>query len=305
MGVLTAEGLSRYHGEVVAVNDLTIDFEPGITGLLGPNGAGKTTLFRMATGLQKPSAGTIRVLGEDPWDNARLLARIAYVPDGQAPWQDITGRAAVVRMGRFGGLAPAEAESAAEAALSRVGLSDAAERPVGNYSRGMQQRLKFAFALLHKPELYLLDEPLIATDPLTRRDLVRLIRDLAREGSSVIISTHVLPDVEALTERIALMARGRLLAHGTVAQIREVLDRHPRTVRIGTSAPRDLGIALWGLESVLSMEATEGGVVVRTRQPVAFYEELQRILETKAIPFTSITPLDENVEAIFRYLVSE
>ena len=305
MGVLTAQGLSRYHGEVVAVNDLTVDFEPGITGLLGPNGAGKTTLFRMATGLQKPSAGTIRVLGEDPWDNAKLLSRIAYVPDGQAPWPDVTGRQAVVRMGRFGGLAQPEAEAQAVAALDRVGLTAAADRLVGNYSRGMQQRLKFAFALLHKPELYLLDEPLIATDPLTRRDLVKLIRDLAREGSSVIISTHVLPDVEALTERIALMARGRLLAHGTVPEIREVLERYPRTIRIATTAPRELGIALWSLDSVLSMETTDVGIVVRTRQPAAFYDDLQRVLETKNVPFTSITPLDENVEAIFRYLVSE
>ncbi|HWH08353.1 MAG TPA: ABC transporter ATP-binding protein [Candidatus Thermoplasmatota archaeon] len=305
MGVLTAQGLSRYHGEVVGVNDLTVDFEPGITGLLGPNGAGKTTLFRMATGLMRPSAGTIRVLGEDPWDNAKLLTRIAYVPDGEAPWKESTGRAAVVRMGRYGGLDKAEAEAAAAAALARVGLTAAADRPVGTYSRGMQQRLKFAFALLHKPELYLLDEPLIATDPLTRRDLVKLIRDLAREGSSVVISTHVLPDVEALTERIALMAKGRLLAHGTVQHIRELLDRYPRTVRIGTPSPRELGLALWSMDSVLSMEATEGGVIVRTRQPGVFYEDLQRALETKAIPFTSITPLDENVEAIFRYLVSE
>ena len=305
MGVLTTQGLSRYHGGVVAVNDLNVDFEPGITGLLGPNGAGKTTLFRMATGLQKPSAGTIRVLGEDPWDNAKLLTRIAYVPDGQAPWQDVTGRAAVVRMGRYGGLDQAAAENAADAALARVGLTHAADRLVGAYSRGMQQRLKFAFALLHKPELYLLDEPLIATDPLTRRDLVRLIRDLAREGSSVIISTHVLPDVEALTERVALMAKGRLLAHGTVQQIRELLDRYPRTIRIGTPAPREVGIALWAMDSVLSMEATEGGVVVRTRQPAVFYEDLQSMLEAKGVPFTSITPLDENVEAIFRYLVSE
>ena len=305
MGVLTAQGLSRYHGDVVAVNDLNIDFEPGITGLLGPNGAGKTTVFRMATGLQKPSAGSIRVLGEDPWDNPKLLTRIAYVPDGEAPWKDLTGRTAVVRIGRYGGLLAKDAEARAAEALERVGLTAAADRKVGEYSRGMQQRLKFAFALLHKPELYLLDEPLIATDPLTRRDLVKLIRDLAAEGASVVISTHVLPDVEALTERIALMAHGRLLAHGTVAHIRELLDRFPRTIRIGTPAPRELGLALWGLDSVLSMEATEGGVVVKTRKPAIFYADLQGILETKDVPFTSITPLDENVEAIFRYLVSE
>jgi ABC-2 type transport system ATP-binding protein len=305
MTVLEAKGLSKWYGNVIAVNDVTMDVGPGITGLLGPNGAGKSTLFRMATGLAKPSAGEVRVLGEDPWDNTHLLARIGYVQDGEAPLQDETGLRATVLMARLSGLSGSEADAKSEEALKRVGLWDARDKKVRAYSRGMAQRLKFGFALLTTPELLLLDEPLTGTDPITRRHLIDVIREAAANGAGVVLSTHVLPDVEALTQRIALMAHGRLLAHGDVAEIRDLLDRQPRIVRVGTSEPRAMGSLLWGLPSVLSVEATEGAVIVRTKQPQAFFHEAQDALVAAQLPFTSVTPLDENVEAIFRYLVSE
>ena len=305
MAVVYCDGLSRWHGKVIAVNDVTWSVEPGITGLLGPNGAGKTTLFRLMMGLQKPSSGTIEVLGEDPWDNPGLLKRIGYVPDGSAPFQRRTGLQAATYLGQLSGMSKADAQAHAIAALDRVGILEHKDRKVGEYSRGMQQRLKFGFALMQKPEIMLLDEPLIATDPLTRRDLVKLMRDMAREGISVVISTHVLPDVEALTERIALLNRGRLVAHGDVHHIRDLLDRHPRTVFVETTAPREMGLALQGMESVMSVESGEAGVTVRTKQPQVFFDQLQRLLLEKSLPFTAITPLDDNVEAIFRYLVSE
>lgn len=303
MGVLTCTNLSRFHGDVVGVNDLTLDIQPGITGLLGPNGAGKTTLFRMAMGLIKPSAGSILVLDENPWDNPPLLKRIAYVPDGDAPWQDYTGHEAAAHFASLSGIS--DTDTAARDALARVGLQGAADKKVAAYSRGMRQRLKFAFATINEPELWLLDEPLLATDPLTRRDLIGLIRDHAAKGGSVVISTHVLTDVEALTQRIALMAHGRLLAHGDVHDIRDMLERYPRTVRVGTPNPREMGSMLWNLPSVLSLEATEGAVIVRTRQPQQFFAQLQDLLAAKDIEFTSVTSLDEDVESIFRYLVSE
>ena len=302
---MTCTDLSRFHGDVVAVNDLTLDVQPGITGLLGPNGAGKTTVFRLAMGLLRPSAGSILVLDEKPTDNPALLRRIGYVPDGDAPWQDDTGLHAARRFARLTGFGGSAAEREAGEALSRVGLIGAADKKVASYSRGMRQRLKFAFATIGDPPLWLLDEPLIATDPLTRRDLIALIRDHAAKGGSVLISTHVLTDVEALTQRIALMAHGRLLAQGEVGEIRDLLESHPRTVRVGTPQPREMGALLWSLPTVLSLESTEGGVIVRTRQPQAFYRELQDALQAKDLPFTSVTALDDNVESIFRYLVSE
>jgi len=303
--VLTCTNLSRFHGDVVAVNDLTLDVQPGITGFLGPNGAGKTSVFRMAMGLNKPSAGSILVLDEKPWDNPALLRRIGYVPDGDAPWHEMTGLQAAAHMARLSGITGSAADREAQEALSKVGLNDAVNKKVGAYSRGMRQRLKFAFATINDPELWMLDEPLLATDPLTRRDLIGLIKDHAAKGGSVVISTHVLTDVEALTQRIALMAHGRLLAHGEVGEIRNMLDRYPRTVRVGTAKPRELGAMIWQIPEVLSVEATEGAVVVKTRQPQLFFEQLQDLLVTEKIEFTSVTSLDDDVESIFRYLVSE
>ncbi|HVL86627.1 MAG TPA: ABC transporter ATP-binding protein [Candidatus Thermoplasmatota archaeon] len=304
MNVLACERLSRWYGDVIAVNDLTVEVEPGITGVLGPNGAGKTSLLRMATGLVRPSAGTIRVLGEDPWDNPALAARVGYVPEGDAPWRDLSGLQCATLAARLSGLAPGRAEEAAREKLARVGLSSAMDRRVEAYSRGMRQKLKFALALAHDPELLILDEPLLGTDPPTRRDLVQLIKGLAAEGKSVLVSTHVLPDVEAMTQRILLVNHGRLMAYGEVAKIRDLLERYPRTVRLATPSPRPVGAALWGWESVLSVAAEEGAVVVRTRDPQRFYEDLQRmLLERQDLAVMSVTSPDETIEAVFRYLV--
>lgn len=304
--VLESRQLSRWYGDVIAVNDVTVDVKPGITGLLGPNGAGKTTFLRMVMGLAKPSAGSLKVLGEDPWDNPKLLARIGYVPDGDAPWRDMTGREAAEFAARLAGLNAQEGKERAQESLAKVHLESAADRPIETYSRGMRQRLKFALALLNDPELLILDEPLLGTDPPTRRDLIHLIKTMAADGKSVLLSTHILPDIEAMTHRIFLLNHGRLMAHGEVEEIRNLLERYPRTVRIGTPEPRAMGAAVWGLPSVLSLTAEEAGVVVLTKQPQAFFGELQAMLAKKPdLPFTSVVSLDENVEAIFRYLVGD
>lgn len=303
MPVLETNNLSRWYGDVIAVNDLTVQIQPGITGLLGPNGAGKTSLMRMGMGLIKPSNGTIRVLDQNPWDNTGLLKGLGYVPDGDAPWRDQTGRRAAILAGRLSGLTGPTAEERVDRALKIVGLTDQAEKKVDAYSRGMRQKLKFAFALLHEPDLYILDEPLLGTDPLTRRDLIQLIREMAGQGKSVLVSTHVLPDVEAMTQRIMLLNHGRLMAHGDVAEIRDLLERYPRTVRIATPQPRELGAQIWGWPTVLSVQAEDGAVIVKTKQPQPFYESLQQLLVTSHVPFTSVTSPDENIEAVFRYLV--
>lgn len=303
--VIECIGTSRWHGEVLAVNNVSVQVLPGVTGLLGPNGAGKTTLIRMLVGLARPSAGSVRVLGADPWANTRLVSRIGYVPEGPPPWRDQTGRGCAIRAARYGGLSRSEAALAADRVLGRVGLTDDANRPVANYSHGMQQRLKFALALLNDPELLVLDEPLLGTDPLARRDLLQLIREAADAGASVLISTHVLPDVEALTSRILVLHRGRLRAYGEVAPIRDLLERYPRKVRIETPEPRRLGSLMWNWPSVESLDALSDSVVVHTRRPAEFYSALQAILATGDPPFTRITSPDEQVETVFRYLVEK
>ncbi|MGQ0536916.1 MAG: ABC transporter ATP-binding protein [Methanobacteriota archaeon] len=303
MGVLTCRGLSKWYGDVIAVNDVTVDVKSGITGFLGPNGAGKSSLMRLAMGLLTPSQGEIQVLDEDPWDNNQLLRRIGYVPEGDAPWRDRTGLEGARLAARLSGLSGSEATEAVDKALARVGLTVAAEKRVGTFSLGMRQRYKFALAILHEPELLILDEPLMGTDPLTRRDLIQMIREFARAGRSILVSTHVLPDVESMTQRIMLMHRGRLMAHGEVAEIRDLLDRFPRTVKITTPNPRELGSELWRWETVLSLEAQENAVVVRTKRPREFHADLQALLAKRDHPFGSIVAVDENVEAIFQYLV--
>jgi ABC-2 type transport system ATP-binding protein len=303
MAVLECNQLSRWYGEVIAVNDVTVEVQPGITGLLGPNGAGKSSLMKMSMGLLKPSNGTIKVLDEQPWNNPKLLGRIGYVPEGDAPFRDRTGRQCAIHVGRLAGLSPQDAAAAAERCLGQVRLEAEMDKKVEAYSRGMRQKLKFALALLHDPELYILDEPLLGSDPLTRRDLIQLIKDLAKQGKSVIVSTHVLPDVEAMTQRILLLNHGRLMAYGEVGEIRDLLERYPRTVRIHTPKPRELGAALWNWPSVLSIQAEESAVVVKTPKPQAFFQELQDFLIRKDIPFSSVTSPDDNVEAVFQYLV--
>jgi ABC-2 type transport system ATP-binding protein len=301
--VLVFEAASRWHGDVIALNDVSLRIAPGITGLLGPNGAGKSTMMKLAAGLLRPSQGRVRLLGEDPWDNHKLLARLGYVPEGPAPWRDLTGHACVAKAARLTGLGRADADAAARGALERVGLTDAADKVVETYSHGMQQRLKFALATVHDPDVLLLDEPLLGTDPLARRHLIAFLKRLADEGKSILLSTHVLTDVEALTDRIALLHHGRLMAHGDVHEIRDLLDRYPRSVRVTTDDPRALGQAVWKWPEVLSVEADDRSVTFRTSAPRAFYGRLQTLLTEGTHPFTSITSPDDTVEAVFRYLV--
>jgi ABC-2 type transport system ATP-binding protein len=303
MTVVECENLSKWYGDVVGLNNLTVEIDEGITGLLGPNGAGKSTFMRLVTGLIKPSQGWIRVLGEEPWDNTPLRERVGYVPEGSPPWPRDAGRDVLVHGARLGGMTEEEAEAAADRTLEKVGLTDAAEKRVEAYSQGMGQRLKFGLALLHEPELLILDEPLAGTDPIARRDLIDLIERVADEGRSIILTTHVLPNVEAMTQRILLLNHGRLLAHGDVHEIPQMLDQYPRTIEISTDDPLQLREDLAGFQTILSLEAREGSVVVRTEDPSQFYENLQDFLLESDYEFGSIKPLDENVESIFKHLV--
>ena len=292
--------VSRWHGDVIAVNDLTVALRPGLTSVLGPNGSGKSTLFGMAVGLLRPSAGSIQVLGEKPWDNQRLLRRIGYVPAGRSPWPERTGRDCVERAAILSGLGTGT-PAAARTALRFVGLEADAERASGGYSHGMTQRLKLAMATVHEPEALILDEPLVGADPQARQDLLDAMQGMVQQGRSIAVATHILADVDDLGGDIMMLNHGRLLAHGPVPEIRELLDQVPRTIRIGTPDPRSLGSELWTWDSVLSVEATEGAVTVRTKAPAIFYAQLQQRGANGMVQ--SITSPDDSVEAVFQHLV--
>lgn len=293
--------LSRWRGDVIAVNDLTIALRPGLTSILGPNGSGKSTLLNLAVGLIRPSAGTIRVLGQDPWDNPELLRRIGFVPAGRSPWPEKSGLDCVERSAILSGLG-ARSGDAARQAIKFVGLEVDQARASGGYSHGMTQRLKLAMATVHEPEALVLDEPLVGADPQSRQDLLLALQAMVREGRSIAVATHVLADVDDFGGDIMLLNHGRLLAHGPVPEVRELLDDVPRTVRIGTGDPRALGAELWGWDSVLSVEAGEGAIIVRTKAPAAFHEQLQQAGAKGLV--TSITSPDDSVEAVFQHLVT-
>ena len=291
--ILETVRLNKWYGRVIALNDVTLSLDRGITGLLGPNGAGKTSLMRIAIGLMQESGGTIRVLGERPWNNPRLAVRIGYCPEHDGFYEWMTGRQFVASLARVRGIA--RADRAAADALERVRLTDVGGRRIGTYSRGMRQRLKIAQSLV-------LDEPLTGCDPLVRQELIALIKSFAQEGKSVLVSSHVLHEIEQLTRRIALVHRGRLVAEGDIREIRGLIDRHPHTVQVKTAKPRELAAALAAVPEVVEIRFADDVVWVRTNRPDAFYGRLPALALEKGCPVTQIESPDDNLEAVFRYL---
>ncbi|MBI4565289.1 MAG: ABC transporter ATP-binding protein [Planctomycetes bacterium] len=307
MNIVAIERLNHWYGHVLSLNDVSFVVGAGITGLLGPNGAGKTSLLRILIGLMRPSGGRVRVLGEDPWNNPALAVRIGYSPEHDGFYEWMPGRGFLRLLLGLRGFAPAEARRRAEEAIERVGLRDAADRAIGTYSRGMRQRLKLAQAVAHDPEFLVLDEPLTGTDPLVRMELIRLIRSFGAGGRGVIVSSHVLQEIEQLTREIVLVHKGRLIAAGNVQDIRGLIDRYPHSVRIRTERAREMAAALAREPSVaeLSFDADGRGLTVRTRVPDMFYDRLARIaLEAGAAPEEIFSP-DDNLEAVFRYLTEK
>jgi ABC-2 type transport system ATP-binding protein len=302
--VLSAEHLSKWYGDVSGLNDVTVAIPAGVTGLLGPNGAGKSTFMKLATGQLSPSAGTIRVLGQLIWNNPSLYARIGYCPDQDAFYEHMTGRKWLEALVRLNGLSPADARAAAAGALDVVELSDAGDRRIGGYSKGMRQRVKLAQAIVHDPEFLILDEPLSGMDPLMRRTTIRLIKAWGKAGKSVLVSSHILHEVESMTANILLINNGRIVAEGNVHQIRELIDEHPHTVFVRAAEPRRLAQHLMSQDEVLSVTFEEGAVVIQTATPDAFYTRLTALAASgDAGGIDEITSPDDNLQAVFKYLV--
>jgi ABC-2 type transport system ATP-binding protein len=279
---------------------------PGITGLLGPNGAGKSTLMKLITGQLKPSKGKIRVLGEPIWGNAPLYHRIGFCPEQDAFYDRMTGLEWVTALVRLNGLGAEDARAASIRALEAVDLMDAADKKIGAYSKGMRQRVKLAQALVHEPELLILDEPLSGMDPIMRRRTIRQIKDWARAGKSILVSSHILHEVEAMTSNILLINNGRIVAEGNVHQIRDLIDEHPHTVFIRAQDPRGLARTLLVEDGVISLRFEPGALVVETGRPDAFYARLTDMAASgEAGGIEEVTSPDDNLQAVFRYLVKQ
>jgi ABC-2 type transport system ATP-binding protein len=302
--IVTADHLSKWYGQVIGLNDVSVSVPPGVTGLLGPNGAGKSTFMKLVTGQLKPSKGSIRVLDEPIWDNPAIFHRIGFCPEQDSFYERMTGLEWVAALVRLNGVGEAEATSMAQRAIDVVELTDAAHKKIGAYSKGMRQRVKMAQALVHDPELLILDEPLSGMDPLARRKTIRMIKDWGRAGRSIIVSSHILHEIESMTANILLINQGRILAEGNVHQIRDLIDEHPHTVHIKADHIRALAREFLGYDDVLSLRLETDAVVVQTGKPDLFYARLTEIAasgEHGAIH--EVTSPDDNLQAVFQYLV--
>ena len=304
LAAVQTTALSKWYGQVIGLNDVTVNVPAGVTGLLGPNGAGKSTFMKLMTGQLQPSKGSITVLGETVWANPSVFFRIGFCPDQDAFYDRMTGLEWVAALARLTGFSDAESVAAARRALDTVDLLDAADRKIGGYSKGMRQRVKLAQAVVHDPELLVLDEPLSGMDPLGRRKTIRLIKDWAREGKTVIVSSHILHEIEAMTSNILLIDHGRILAEGNVHQIRGLIDTHPHTVYIRAADPRGVARLLLSRDDVISLRFEEGAVVVQTAAPDYFYARLTELAASgEAGEIAEVTSPDDNLQAVFQYLV--
>jgi ABC-2 type transport system ATP-binding protein len=302
--IIAADHVSKWYGQVIGLNDVSVSVPPGITGLLGPNGAGKSTFMKLITGQLQPSKGNVRVLGEPIWRNPKLYFQIGFCPEQDAFYERMTGLEWVTALVRLNGLGDREADEAARRALTAVDLMDAAGKKIGAYSKGMRQRVKLAQAIVHEPALLILDEPLAGMDPLARRRTIRLIRDWARAGKSILVSSHILHEIESMTSNILLINNGRILAEGDVHQIRELIDEHPHTVYVRAQDPRALARQFLARDDVRSLKFEENAVVVETAKPDAFYARLTELAASGEFgTIDEVTSPVDNLQAVFQYLV--
>jgi ABC-2 type transport system ATP-binding protein len=293
--------VSRWYGNVVAVNDISFEVAPGITGLLGPNGAGKSTLLHMIAGLLQPSAGAVEVDGASTWRRPQMYRQVGLVPERESVYPYLTGREFVALNASLHGLPLREA--AIRQALERVELAPAADRRVGTYSKGMRQRIKLAGALVHDPPVLVLDEPFNGMDPRQRLQMFELLRAMANEGRTVLLSSHILEEVERLADSVLVVYAGRLAAAGDFRSIRRLMTDRPHVFSVRSSDDRRLGALLLAEDPVFGVELDASGLHVRTSDFGAFTRLLPTVLQGSGIRLLELRPTDDSLESVFAYLV--
>ena len=302
--VLKAEKLSKWYGNILGISDINLEVGGGITGLLGPNGAGKSTFLKIAAGQLRPKIGRLTVFGEPVWGNPGIFRRVGFCPEHDSAYNEMSGGAFILLLARLHGFAGA-ASDRAEKALATVGLLENRGRLIKAYSFGMRQRLRLASAILHEPELLLLDEPLRGVDPLWRIRIMQLIKDYGRQGRTVLVSSHILPEIEAMTSNIVLIHQGKVFAEGDIHSIRGLIDSHPHQVSIRCPRPRQLAEQLIAGDFVSGIEfaADGGGLTVQTSQRDLFFSVLMPLAAQADNEIGEITSPDDNLQAVFQYLV--
>ncbi len=298
---LEVDHVSRWYGNVVAVNDISFGLGAGVTGLLGPNGAGKSTLLHLMAGLLAPSAGRVLVEGASAWRRPEMYRHVGLVPERETVHSFLTGREFALLNARLQGVA--DPPGAAARAIATVDLTDAADRPIGTYSKGMRQRAKLAGALVHEPRILLLDEPFNGMDPRQRLHMMSLLRSMAAEGRTILFSSHILEEVERLADSVLVVYAGRLAAAGDFRSIRRLMTDRPHTFTVRSSDDRRLAAALMSDPSVFGAELVSGHVAIRTADYDAFTRALPKVARDTAVTLFEIRPTDDSLESVFSYLV--
>ncbi len=294
--------VSRWYGNVVAVNGISFTLRPGVTGLLGPNGAGKSTLLHLLAGFLRPSSGEVRVLGEAAFGTPAIYRRVGLVPERESVYPYLTGYQFVLLSARLHSLP--DPEAATLRALREVEMTSTADRATGGYSKGMKQRVKIAAALVHEPEVLLLDEPFNGADPRQRLQLMEMLRRMAAEGRTILFSSHILEEVERLGENVLVVVAGRLAASGDFRAIRRLMTDRPHSFTIRSSADRQLAQTLMAEESVFGIELAGGELRVRTNDRAAFVSLAPRAAQATGASLFEVRPEGESLESVFEYLVT-
>ncbi|RMG48546.1 MAG: ABC transporter ATP-binding protein [Acidobacteria bacterium] len=304
---IVLDDVSKFYGEVLGVNRVRLSIGPGITGLVGPNGSGKTTLMNLVAGLLRPTEGEIRVLGVRPDDPERLFRLLGYCTQHDSFPRGMTGMEFLARFLRVAGYDPATARRLAVRAIERVGLEDAAERRVASYSKGMRQRIKLAQAMAHDPPVLILDEPLNGLDPMARAETIALFRELAAEGRYLIVSSHILHEVDLISDTVIMLNQGYVVAEGAIREVRREVSDKPLKILVRCDRPEVVAARAFEQDSVTEVRLHEDrrGLLVSTRDPEAFYLLLNRIVLENDLAVEQVAPADETVQAVYSYLIGE
>ncbi len=301
--MIELNSVTKLYGTVIGVNDLTISLEPGAYGLLGPNGSGKSTLLNLLTGQLRPTIGSVKIYGASPRNNAALCRRIGYCPGSDGLYADVSGYEWVCYLQQLQGMGSTEAAQAANTSLELVGMQEAMHRPIASYSRGMRQRIKLAQAFAHDPELLILDEPFNGLDPIARHDTTVLLRDWIDRGKSLLLASHLLHEVESITQSFLLICDGRLLASGIAEEVHKLLADAPNEIAIRTNHPHLLAGLLVQHEVTDSLKIDDGTITIATHHPHVLFSNLPKWLADTDITITEIRSADDSLQALFNSLM--
>ena len=299
------DNVSKFYGEVLGVNRVHLSIPTGITGLVGPNGSGKTTLMNLMTGLLQPSQGSIRVLGVSPDVPQKMFLRVGYCTQYDSFPKGLSGRQFIYSYLRVFGHSHARADDLTEQALERVALVDAADRRVAGYSKGMRQRIKLAQAIAHEPRVLILDEPLNGLDPMARAEMIGLFKELADDGYHVIISSHILHEVDLISHQVILLNEGYVVAEGDIRGVRSEMESHPLQIMIRCDRPTVVAARVFEQDGVVEVKIHDDrqGLLVRTKDADGFYLALNKVVLENDLRVEAVTPADEDVQAVYEYLI--